>query len=149
MTAEVQEKTAALEREIEKHRRTEAALERHADREQLFSAAVESSNDAIVTMTLDGIITGWNPACGRLFGFSAQEAIGRSVDIVVPDDRRTEVRDLLGKVRRGEKVDLFETTRLDKARAPIDVSLSVSPVKSPSGTITGACTIPASAPPCA
>ncbi len=141
MTAEVQEKTAALEREIEKHRRTEAALERHADREQLFSAAVESSNDAIVTMTLDGIITGWNPACERLFGFSAQEAIGRSVDIVVPDDRRTEVRDLLGKVRRGEKVDLFETTRLDKARAPIDVSLSVSPVKSPSGTITGACTI--------
>ena len=141
MTAEVQEKTAALEREIEKHRRTEAALERHADREQLFSAAVESTNDAIVTMTLDGIITGWNPACERLFGFSAQEAIGRSVDIVVPDDRRTEVRDLLGKVRRGEKVDLFETTRLDKARAPIDVSLSVSPVKSPSGTITGACTI--------
>lgn len=141
MTAEVQEKTAALVTEIEKHRRTEAALERHADRERLFSAAVESSNDAIVTMTLDGIITGWNPACERLFGFDAQEAIGRSIDIVVPDERRSEVRELLGKVRRGEKVASHETSRLDKDHKPIDVSLSISPVKSPSGAIVGACTI--------
>jgi PAS domain S-box-containing protein len=141
MAAEVQEKTAALESEVKRHRRTEAALEGHADRERLFSAAVESSNDAIVTMTLDGFITGWNPACERLFGFSAQEAVGCSIDIIVPYDRRTELRDLLGKVRRGEKVESFETTRLDKDGMPFDVSLSVSPVKSPSGAITGACTI--------
>jgi PAS domain S-box-containing protein len=141
MTAEVQEKTAALQREIELHRRTEVALERHANREQLFNAAVESSNDAIVTMTLDGIITGWNPACERLFEFEARAAIGRSVDIIVPSNRQTEVRDVLGKVRRGEKVESFETTRFGTDRKPIDISISISPVKSPSGTIVGACTI--------
>jgi PAS domain S-box-containing protein len=141
MTSEVQEKTAALEREIERHRRSEAALERHAGREQLFSAAVESSNDGVVTMTLDGIVTGWNPACERLFGFSAEEAIGRSIDIIVPNDRRAEVPEILGRVRRGEKIDSFHTVRLDRNRMPIDISVSVSAVKSPSGAIVGACKI--------
>jgi PAS domain S-box-containing protein len=141
MSGEVQEKTVALQREIEQHRRTEAARERHADRERLFSAAVESSNDAIVTKTLDGMITGWNAAAARLFGFSAQEAIGQSIDIIVPEDRRAEVREILGKVRRGEKADHFETVRLSKDGKPIDVSISVSPVKSPTGAIVGACKI--------
>ncbi len=141
MAAEVQENAAALEREIERHRQTEAALERQAGRAQLFSAAVESSYDAIVTMTFEGIVTGWNPACERLFQLSAQEAIGRSVDIIVPADRRLEVRDALGKVRRGEKADSFHTVLLDKDGRAIDVSLSVSPVKSPAGDIVGACTI--------
>jgi PAS domain-containing protein len=66
MSADVRDKTAALQREIREHRRTEAALEHHADRERLFSAAVRSSNDAIATETLDGVITGWNPASERL-----------------------------------------------------------------------------------
>jgi PAS domain S-box-containing protein len=141
MSAEVQEKTAALEREVEQHRRTEAARALHADREQLFGAAVESSNDAVITLTLDGIITGWNPASERLFGFSSKKAVGRSIDIIVPDDRRVEVRDILNKVRQGEKVDYFETVRLNRDRAPLDVSLSVSPVKSPTGEIVGVCKI--------
>jgi PAS domain S-box-containing protein len=88
MSSEVQEKRAALEREIEEHRRTAAARERLADRERLFGAAVQSSNDAIVTQTLDGIITGWNPASERVFGFGADEAIGQSIDIIVPGGAR-------------------------------------------------------------
>jgi PAS domain S-box-containing protein len=141
MSGEVQEKTAALEREVEQHRRTEAARVLHADREQLFGAAVESSNDAVITLTLDGIITGWNPASERLFGFISKKAVGRSIDIIVPDDRRVEVRDILNKVQQGEKVGYFETVRLNRDREPIDVSLSISPVKSPAGEIVGVCKI--------
>jgi len=138
---EVRQKTGALEEEVTRHRDTEAALLRHADRERLFSAAVESSEDTIVTKTLDGVITGWNPAAERLFGFSASEVIGRSIDIIVPDDRRTEVRDILRKIRQGEKIQHYETVRVNKDRKRIEVSLSVSPVKSPSGAIIGACKI--------
>jgi PAS domain S-box-containing protein len=134
MSAEVQEKTAALQDEIEKHRRTEA-------REQLFGAAVESSNDAVITMTLEGAITGWNPAAERLLGYSAEEAIGRGIEIIAPEDRRAEARDALEKVRRGEKADHFETVGLRKDGKPIDLLVSVSPVKSPGGALVGACKI--------
>src|SRR5262249_20190445 len=76
MAGEVRNKTAALKREVEEHRRT-------GDRERLFSAAVESSEDAIITYTLDGTITGWNPGAERLFGFTAQEALGRSFEMFI------------------------------------------------------------------
>ena len=141
MSADVREKTAALQREILEHRRTEAALEHHADRERLFSAAVESSNDAIATETLDGVITGWNPASERLFGYSAEEVIGQSIDLIVPEDRRAEARDILGKVGRGERADHFETVRLHKDGTSVEVSVSVSPVKSPAGATVGACQV--------
>ena len=71
---EANAKTVALEREVQEHRRTVAARDHHAERERLFSAAVESSNDAIITMSLDGTITGWNSAAERLFGYTAAEA---------------------------------------------------------------------------
>jgi PAS domain S-box-containing protein len=141
MGADVQEKTAALEQEVAEHRRTEAALERHADRERLFSAAVESSNDAIATETLDGVITGWNRASERLFGYSAEEAIGKNIDIIVPQDRRAEARDILGKVARGERADHFDTVRLRKDGTSVEVSVSVSPVQSPAGATVGACQV--------
>ena len=86
-------KTIELEHEVSEHRRTEAARERLAEREHLFSAAVESSHDAIVTKTLQGTITGWNPAAERLFGFSAAEAVGQDIDIIVPPELRSAVRD--------------------------------------------------------
>jgi PAS domain S-box-containing protein len=135
---EVNAKTAALEREVQEHRRTEAARDRHAERERLFSAAVESSHDAIVTISLDGSITGWNPAAERLFGHTAAEAVGRNIELIVPPDRASAVRDILRRVGQGETIDQHETVRRRKDGTTVDVSLSISPIKSPTGAIVGA-----------
>jgi PAS domain S-box-containing protein len=120
--------------------RLQAATEkdRHRERERLFSAVVESSNDAIVTETLNGTITGWNPAAERLFGFTASEAVGSRIDIVVPAERRHEAYEILNRVKRGETIEHHETVRMRKNGSPVDVSLAVSPIRSPSGTIMGA-----------
>jgi PAS domain S-box-containing protein len=135
---EVGAKTAALEREVQEHRRTEAARDHHAARERLFSAAVESSNDAIVTKSLDGTITGWNPAAERLFGFTAAAAVGQGISIIVPRDRLTEMHDILHRVGRGQAIEQHETVRLRKDGTPVEVSVSVSPIKNSSGAIVGA-----------
>jgi PAS domain S-box-containing protein len=135
---EAKSKTVALEREVEQHRRTEAARDHYAARERLFSAAVESSNDAIITKSLDGMITGWNPAAERLFGFNAAEAVGKSIELIIPADRIAEAHDILSRVGRGERIEQDETIRLRKDRSPVDVSLSISPIRTPSGTIIGA-----------
>src|ERR1700722_4928529 len=141
MVAEVREKTTALKREMEERRRTETALAQHADRERLFSAAVEYSNDAVITKTLDGTITAWNPAAERMFGFMAEEAIGRNIEIIVPQERRNELHDILAKVGRGARIEHFETVRTGKDGRRIDISISVSPVKSPLGDIVGSAKI--------
>ncbi len=141
MLGEVRDKTAALEQEVAEHRRTEAELVKHADRERLFGAAVQSSVDAVVTKTLDGVITGWNPAAEQLFGFSAAEAVGQHIDIIVPEDRREELRGILARIRCGETVDHQETVRCAKNGALIEVALSISPIRMPSGAIIGACKI--------
>ncbi len=107
-------------------------------RDQLFAAAVELSDDAIITKTLGGIITGWNFAAQQLFGYSPDEAIGRSIDIIVPGELRPEVHDILVKIKNGEKVSHHDTVRVAKDGRRIDISLSVSPVKSRSGAIIGA-----------
>jgi len=138
MIGEANAKTAELEREIREHRFTEAARDLYAARERLYSAAVQSSNDAIVTQSLDGTITGWNPAAERLFGHSADEAVGKSIDLIVPSERATEVQEILGRVARGERVENYETLRLRKDGSPVQVSLSISPIRSPSGEIIGA-----------
>jgi PAS domain S-box-containing protein len=135
---EVKAKTAALEREVEEHRRTEADRDLHAQRERLFSAAVESSHDAIVTKTLGGTITGWNPAAERLFGYTAAEAVGKGIDLIVPPDHLAEMHDILSRIGRGEAIDHHETIRVAKDGYPVEVSLSISPIKSPSGEIIGA-----------
>jgi PAS domain S-box-containing protein len=124
--------------DITEWQKAQVAIRDYAEREQLFIAAVESSNDAIVTKSLDGVITGWNQAAERLFGYSPEEAIGQRIDIIVPDHLRGEVRDILANIKNDEKVDHHETVRIDKAGRKIDVSLSVSPVKSKSGAIIGA-----------
>jgi PAS domain S-box-containing protein len=141
MMAEVKEKTASLEREIAEHRRTEEELARHTDQARLFSAAVESSEDAIIAMTLEGLVTRWNPAAERLFGWSADQMLGRSIDVIVPDDRRAEISELLQKIQSGESVQAYETVRRSKDHKLIDISLSVSPIRLPSGTVVGACKI--------
>jgi len=135
---EANAKTAALEREVQDHRRTEAARDHYAARERLFSAAVESSNDAIVTKSLDGTITGWNPAAERLFGYTAAEAVGQGIDLIVPSDRKAEVHDILRRIGWGETIEHYETERLGKDGRPVEVLLSISPIKTPSGATIGA-----------
>ena len=115
---EVNAKTKALEREVEEHRRTEAARDRHAEREHLFSAAVESSNDAIITLSLDGTITGWNLAAERLYGHSAAEAVGKNISLIVPPDRLTEVEDTRRRIGWGERIEQNETVRIRKNGTP-------------------------------
>ena len=88
--------------------------DRHTERERLFNAVVESSNDAIITKTLDGTITGWNPAAARLFGFTAAEAVGNRIDIIVPPDRRAETQEILGRIASGEAIERRESLRLHK-----------------------------------
>jgi PAS domain S-box-containing protein len=138
MVAEVRAKTAALEREVLEHRRTEAARSHHAARENLFSAAVESSDDAIIMQSLDTIITGWNPAAERLYGYSADEAIGKSTSIIVPPDRREQGKDYLRRIARGERIENFETVRMRKDGSPVEISVNLSPIRGPSGEIIGA-----------
>ncbi|MGJ4890817.1 PAS domain S-box protein [Bradyrhizobium sp. HKCCYLRH3099] len=135
---EVRSKTAELEREVQEHYLTEAARDHFAARERLYSAAVQSSNDAIVTLALDGTITAWNPAAETMLGYSAEEAVGRQADFVVPPDRMAEAQDILVKVARGERIQHFETVRVRKDGELVQVSLSVSPIKSPNGQIIGA-----------
>jgi PAS domain S-box-containing protein len=134
---EANAKTAALEREVQQHRLTETARDHHAARERLFSAAVESSNDAIITEALDGTITGWNPAAERLYGYTAEEAVGETIDLIVPPNRANEVADILRRINWGERIEHNETVRLRKDGSSVEVSLSVSPIKTASGTIIG------------
>src|SRR5207249_3572863 len=105
---------------------------------QRLAAIVRSSEEAIVGKDLDGIITAWNPAAERLFGFTAREAIGRSIRMIVPADRQTEEDDVLSRLRRGETIEHFETVRIRKDGTPIDIALTVSPIKDAGGRIVGA-----------
>ncbi|HXN68505.1 MAG TPA: PAS domain S-box protein [Bradyrhizobium sp.] len=135
---ETKAKTDALQREVQEHRRTEVARDHFAARERLFSASVEFSNDAIITKSLDGTITGWNPAAERLFGYTAAEAVGKSIDLIVPPDHTAEVHDILRRIGWGETIEQYETERLRKDGRKVEVSLGISPIKTPSGAIIGA-----------
>jgi PAS domain S-box-containing protein len=126
-----QDPNAYLQREIEA-RRASAILEGR------LSAIVESSDDAIVSKTLDGIITSWNAGARALFGYTAEEAIGQSILLIVPPERHQEEATILSRLRNGEKIDHFETQRLTKDGRRVEISLSVSPVRDSTGTIVGA-----------
>jgi PAS domain S-box-containing protein len=106
-----------------------------------LAAIIDSSNDAIYSTTLDATITSWNRAAERIFGWTAAEAIGRHVSLIIPADRRAEDDDAQARVRRGELVEHFETVRVTKEGRLIDVSLTVSPVRDAGGTIVGLSTI--------
>ena len=130
---------AKLARLLNKER-SDAALERdrHREREEFFGAVVASSNDVIVTKSLDGVITGWNAAAERLFGYTTDEAIGNSIDLIVPAERRSEVRRILEGIRQGDVISPHETVRIAKNGREILLSLSVSPIKARDGKIIGA-----------
>src|SRR6266853_5798453 len=121
----------------------ESAMPRHNEELDEFSRArlaaiMESSDDVIVSKTLDGIITSWNPAAERTFGWTPAEAVGRHITLIVPEDRLEEENDVLARIRRGERVDHFETVRRAKDGRLIDMSITVSPVKDGAGRIVGA-----------
>jgi two-component system sensor histidine kinase UhpB len=103
-----------------------------------LAAIVDSSDDAIVSKTLDGVIMSWNRAAEGLFGYSAAEAIGQHIFLIIPDDRRAEEIDVLSRLRRGEKIDHFETVRQAKDGRRIAISLTVSPIRDAAGAIVGA-----------
>ena len=115
--------------------RLSARLEREAFR---LAAIVESAEDAIVSKDLDGIIQSWNHGAERIFGYTAQEAIGRSITIVIPDDRLDEEAEVLTRIRAGLAVEHFETVRRRKDGSPIDISLTVSPIRTSTGEVIGA-----------
>jgi len=102
-----------------------------------LAAIVESSDDAIIGQTMDGIITSWNNAAVRLYGYSSDEAIGNPITITVPPDRMAEVNDYLSRVRMGERAGHIETVRVRKDGSRIDVSVTVSPIRDESGNIIG------------
>jgi PAS domain S-box-containing protein len=113
-----------------------------AEAERLFLAAiVESSQDAVIGKTLDGIITSWNEAAARMYGFKAEEAIGRSISIIVPEELSGQLEEILSRLRRGERVEHLETVRVSQNGARLDVSLAISPVRDASGRWVGASTI--------
>jgi PAS domain S-box-containing protein len=103
-----------------------------------LASIVESSDDAIVSKSLDGIITSWNKGAERVFGYTPQEAIGRPITMLIPEDRQSEEREILTRIRRGERIDHYETVRQRKNGNLIIVSLTVSPVKNAYGKIIGA-----------
>jgi PAS domain S-box-containing protein len=105
---------------------------------QRLAAIVESSDDAIIAKDLDGIITNWNRSAERIFGYTAAEAIGKPVSMLIPADRQDEEPEILRRIRRGERIDHYETLRRHKNGAIIEISLTVSPIRDPDGTIIGA-----------
>jgi PAS domain S-box-containing protein len=108
----------------------------HAGR--LLAAIVETSEDAIVSKDLTGIVTSWNRGAERIFGYTADEMIGRSITILIPPDRHNEEPSILERVRRGESVSDYETVRQRKDGSLVDISLTVSPVKDAAGEVVGA-----------
>ena len=118
-------------RDISERRRAEEA-------DALLAAIVDSSEDAIVSKRIDGIITSWNAAAERMFEYTAGEAVGQPITIIIPADRLEEEAMIIGRLRQGERVDHFATVRVTKSGRPIHISVTVSPVRNKHGEVIGA-----------
>jgi PAS domain S-box-containing protein len=115
---------------------SEAALEEA--RIAHLAAVVDASSDAILSKTLDGTIRSWNASAQRIFGYTADEIVGKNIRMLIPDERQAEEDDILARLRRGEYIEHYETIRVTKDGRLLDVSLSISPIRDHSGNITGA-----------
>jgi PAS domain S-box-containing protein len=116
--------------------------QRRAEQEQArLAAIVESSEDAIIGKTLEGIITSWNRGAERIYGYSAEEIVRRPITTLVPPERPEEIPNILKKIRRGEKVEHYDTVRVTKDGRRLNISLTVSPIRDSTGSIVGASTI--------
>jgi PAS domain S-box-containing protein len=132
----------AILAEAEAASRTKDELLAARDREEAgtrrLAAIIDSSDDAIVSKTLEGLITSWNRGAEHMFGWTAAEAIGRGIGMIIPENRRTEEDDVLARIRRGEVVDHYETVRVTKDGRSLNISLSVSPLRDGTGRVVGA-----------
>ena len=107
---------------------------------QLIAAVVEFSDDAIIGSTLAGIVTSWNPAAQRLYGYSSQEIVGKSGRVLAPDDRAAQMSAVVDRVRDGETVEHFETTLVRKDAMVVPVQLTFAPIRDEGGVVVGVCT---------
>jgi PAS domain S-box-containing protein len=103
-----------------------------------LAAIVNSSEDAIIGKNLNGVMTSWNKGAEHLFGYTAQEAIGQSVTMLIPPERQQEEVEILERLKRGESVKHFETVRVRKDGSLLEISLTISPIKDPTGLVIGA-----------
>jgi PAS domain S-box-containing protein len=115
-----------------------AAAQPGHDAAAFLAAIVESSEDAIISKSLQGIITTWNKSAERVFGYTTDEAVGRPITMLIPEDRLDEEPGILARIRSGERVDHFETVRRRKDGGLIDISLTISPIRDGTGNIIGA-----------
>ena len=123
--------SALIARDIGEHQRERAARSR-------LAAIVESSDDAIIAKDLNGVITDWNSASERMFGYTAQEMVGRSILAIIPPELQHEEPVILGRIRAGERVEHYETYRVHKSGKRVDVSLTLSPMRDTAGRVIGA-----------
>jgi PAS domain S-box-containing protein len=123
------------------HKQIEAALREREERLRWLASIVESSDDAIISKTLDTIITSWNDGAARMFGYSAEEAVGKPVTILIPSDLQDEERTILERIGRGERIEHYETVRQRKDGGLITISLTISPIRDVEGRIVGAAKI--------
>ena len=103
-----------------------------------FAAVLQSSDDAIVSKSLDGTILSWNPAAEKIFGYTAEEAIGSPISLIIPSDKAGEEPEILARIRRGETIDHLETSRVRKDGKRIDICVSIRPIRDASGQVIGA-----------
>ncbi len=115
-----------------------AERKRNEEAAQHYAAIVESSDDAILSKDINGVITSWNSGAQRLFGYTSQEAVGKPVTLLIPTDRHDEEPRILERIRRGERIDHYETVRQRKDGSSVDISLTVSPIRDLRGSIIGA-----------
>ncbi len=129
-----QQKALALESEVERRKQAEIAARK-------LAAIVESSDDAIASKDLNGIVSSWNAAAERMFGYTAKEMIGRPIKTIIPPELHAEEDCILARIRRGERVDHYETVRLSKSGKRVEIALTVSPVRDDAGQVIGAAKI--------